>query len=63
MLMEMKSQLDEFCTYETTQHVTQSNFAYEFPLKVHRDLEILEEKLTDPAFFNEMVKFCTLNQN
>lgn len=57
MLLEMKTQMDEFFTYETTQSVNHSNFAYEFPLKTHKDLEILEQKLTDPGFFSEMVKY------
>lgn len=57
MLLEMKTQLDELCTYETTHSVNYSNFAYEFPLKIHEDLDILEEKLTDPIFFSEMVKY------
>lgn len=56
MLLEMKTQLNEFFTYET-QSGHHSNFAYEFPLKTHKDLEILEEKLTDPSFFSEMVKY------
>lgn len=54
--MEMKTQLDEFCTYETTKNVQQSIFSYEFPLKAAKDLEILEQNLCDPNFFSDMVK-------
>lgn len=57
MLLEMKTQLNEFCIYETTQTVKHSNFAYDFPLKKQKDLDMLEKKLTDPEFFCEMVKF------
>lgn len=58
MLLEMKTQLNEFCIYETTtQTVKHSNFAYDFPVEKQKDLDMLEDKLTDPEFFGEMVKY------
>lgn len=63
MIMEMKTQLDEFCTYETTTNTIQSNFTYEFPLKTADDLQILEQNLADPDFFNNMVRISLILQS
>lgn len=62
MLMEMKTQLDDFCTQETTTNTIQSSFTYEFPLKTADDLKSLEQNLSDPDFFIEMVRTFIQNR-